>query len=88
MAAWSAAFPDIAGRKFRGLLASDTNVESVISKIQADGGFDGQIKDIYLLCNSEHFKVFSEDHPDTHINWIAVDNDDILFFWPKERDQE
>lgn len=88
MAAWSAAFPDIAGRRFRGLQLADTDFKTALSKIAADGGFDGLEKDIYLLCNDVHFRRFSEDHPDTHINWINIDNDDILLFWPRDPGEE
>lgn len=87
MAAWSTAFPDIAGRKFRGVQLAEANFKTALSKIAADGGFDGLEKDIYLLCNDAHFRVFSEDHPDTHINWINIDNDDILLFWPRDTDK-
>lgn len=88
MAAWSAAFPDIAGRKFRGVQLADADFKTALSKIAADGGFNGLEKDIYLLCNDVHFKIFSENHPDTHINWINIDNDDILLFWPRDADQD
>ncbi|MBE7199994.1 MAG: hypothetical protein INR70_19610 [Parafilimonas terrae] len=83
MAAWSAAFPDIANRKFRGLQLSDTHVKSALAKAAEVAGVDGHSKDIYLLCNGEKFKIFSEDHPDTKINWIDIDDDQILVFWPK-----
>jgi hypothetical protein len=85
MAAWSAAFPDIAGRKFRGLQLSDTHLRSSLAKLAAENiGFSGLEKDIYLLCNDEKFKIFSSEHPETKINWIYVDNDDVVLFWPKE----
>lgn len=87
MAAWSTAFPDILGRKFRGFLVSEANVKIALREID-ESGFSGSSKDIYLLCNSEHFRIFSEDHPDIHINWISVDNDNILYFWPKNPVQE
>lgn len=87
MAAWSAAFPDIADKKFRGLQISAANFKNALTKIAADGGFNGIEKNIYLLCNSDRFKNFTQDHPGVHINWIDVENDDILLFWPKESDQ-
>ena len=86
MAAWSAAFPDIAGRKFRGLQVSDTHVTSALAQAAKEAGFNGRQTDIYLLCNGEKFRAFSEDHPNTKINWINVDDDDILLFWPKDPD--
>lgn len=88
MAAWSAAFPDIAGRKFRGLQVSDTHVKSALAEAAKEAGFNGRQTDIYLLCNSEKFKAFSDDHPGTKINWINIDDDDILLFWPKEADPD
>jgi hypothetical protein len=84
MAAWSAAFPDIADRKFRGLQLSGTPVKSALAKAAEVAGIDARSKDIYLLCNGEKFKIFSEDHPGTKVNWIDIDNDEILVFWPKE----
>ncbi|MGU3662715.1 hypothetical protein ACLBX9_00795 [Methylobacterium sp. A49B] len=85
MAAWSAAFPDIAGRKFRGLQLSDTHLRSSLAKLAAENiGFSGLERDIYLLCNDEKFRIFSAEHPETKVNWIYVDNDDVLLFWPKE----
>lgn len=88
MAAWRAAFPDVAGRKFRGLQLSGADVRTDLGKTAADGGFDGLATDIYLLCNDEHFRIFCEHHPETRINWINVDNNEILMFWPKDRDQD
>lgn len=88
MAAWRAAFPDVVGRKFRGLQLSDADVRTALGKTGADSNFDGLAKDIYLLCNDEHFRIFSEHHPSIHINWINVDNEEILMFWPKDRDQD
>ena len=88
MAAWSAAFPDISEKKFRGLSLSATNFKAALSKIAADGGFDGLEKNIYLLCSSDRFRSFSEDHPDVHINWIDIDNNDILLFWPKDAPED
>lgn len=38
MAAWSAAFPDIAGRKFRGLQVSDTHVKSALAEAAKEAG--------------------------------------------------
>jgi hypothetical protein len=88
MAAWSAAFPDVAGRKFRGLQLSDTDVRSALSKAALAFNLDDKHRDIYLLCNSEHYKIISADHPDTRFNWINVDSDDILLFWPKDPDRD
>ncbi|MGH1589096.1 hypothetical protein ACRBEV_12935 [Methylobacterium phyllosphaerae] len=88
MAAWSAAFPDIAGRKFRGLLLADTHLRSALRQAQIDTGLGGSEKNIYLLCNSEHFEAIRHEHPGTHINWINVDNDEIVLFWPKHSDDE
>lgn len=83
IAAWSAAFPEVAGRKFRGLQLPDADLRSALSEAAADAGLDGLAAEIYLLCNSAHFEIISQDHPRTHINWINVDNDDIVVFWPK-----
>ncbi len=83
MAAWSAAFPDVARRQYRGLLVSDMAVKSALAVAAKNAGYSGTAKDIYLLCNGEKFRLFSDDHPDTKINWINIDNDEIFFFWPK-----
>ncbi|MCJ2138378.1 hypothetical protein MKK69_30720 [Methylobacterium sp. J-026] len=86
MAAWSAAFPDIASRKFRGLRLADTNVYPDLRKVVNDSGIAVLEKDIYLLCNGDNYKSFSQNHPGTRINWIAVDNEDIVLAWPKHSD--
>ncbi|WP_457104277.1 hypothetical protein [Methylobacterium sp. P5_C11] len=86
MATWSAAFPDIAGRKFRGLLLADTHVRSALRQAQIDAGLSSLEKNIYPLCNSEHFEAIRHENPGTHINWINVDNDEIVLFWPKHSD--
>ena len=88
MAAWSAAFPDIAGRKFRGLQVSETHVKSALARAAMEAGFSERETDIYLLCNDEKFRTFSDDHPNTKINWINVDDEKIMIFWPKRPDLE
>ena len=88
MAAWSAAFPDIADRKFRGLHVSETHVKSALAEAAKEAGFTGRQTDIYLLCNGEKFRAFSEDHPTTKINWININDDEIMLFWPKDLDSE
>ena len=84
IAAWSAAFPDIAGRKFRGLQVSETHVKLALTEAAKEAGFTGLQTDVYLLCNGEKFKIFSQDHPNTKINWINVDDDDMMIIWPKD----
>jgi len=87
MAAWRAEFPDIASRKFRGLTQADTNVKPDFERLKAETGLTFLEKDIYLLCNDDNYKAISKDHPHTHINWIAVDSDDVVLFWPKDLDR-
>ncbi|WP_287089538.1 hypothetical protein [Methylobacterium sp.] len=87
MAAWSAAFPDVAGRKFRGAHLSDTDLRSALRQLEIDIGFHGPEREVYVLCNSAHFESISQDNPKTHFNWIDVDNDDIVVFWPKSGDE-
>ena len=58
-------------------------VKSALAVAAKNAGYSGTAKDIYLLCNGEKFRLFSDDHPDTKINWINIDNDEIFFFWPK-----
>ncbi|SDN17915.1 hypothetical protein SAMN05216360_106174 [Methylobacterium phyllostachyos] len=84
MAAWRAAFPDVASRKYRGLTQADTNVKPDFERLKAESGLTFLEKDIYLLCSDDNFKAISKNHPDTHINWISVDSDDIVLFWPKD----
>ncbi|MEL6063119.1 MULTISPECIES: hypothetical protein [unclassified Methylobacterium] len=84
MAAWSAAFPDIPNRKYRGLTLADTNIRPEKRKALTAAGTTLVPKDIHLLCNTDNYKTFSEAHPHTNINWIPVDNEDILLFWPDQ----
>lgn len=88
IAAWSAAFPDIPNRKYRGLTPADTTVkpETGTALTSADAALVP--KNIFLLCNTDNFKTFRETHPQTHINWIPVDNEDVLLFWPNELDRK
>ncbi|WP_267421288.1 hypothetical protein [Methylobacterium sp. GC_Met_2] len=85
MAACSAAFPDVPDRKFRGLTMADTNVKPETRKGSTIKEQTILEKNIYLLCDTENYKAFSDTHPDTHINWIPVDNEEILLFWPNDR---
>ena len=86
VAAWSAAFPHIANRKFLGLRLADTNVYPDLRQVVNEAGIAVVGDDIVLLCNSVNYKAFSQNHPGTHINWIAVDNQDIMLAWPKNID--
>lgn len=88
MAAWSAAFPDIAERKFRGLTPADTNIKPEKRKATTHPGATLVPNDIYLLCSTDNYKIFSETHPHTHVNWIPVENEEIFLFWPKDQDGE
>ncbi|MCJ2073728.1 hypothetical protein MKK75_33890 [Methylobacterium sp. J-030] len=88
MAAWSAAFPDIPTRKYRGLSPADTNVKPDLNQLLAENGAAILPSTVCLLCNADHYNTFSETHPHTHIDWIAVDNDEILLFWPKDAGHE
>ena len=83
IAAWRAAFPDVASRKYRGLTQADTNVKPDFERLKAESGLTFQEKNIYLLCSDVNYKAISRHHPHTHINWIAVDNDEIVLFWPE-----
>jgi hypothetical protein len=85
IAAWSTAFPDLATRRTRTFAISVDKVRDALSKIAADGGFDESVEEIYLICDGERYKIFSEDHPNTRINWISVDNGEILLYWPKNK---
>ena len=85
MAAWRAAFPDIPDRKFRGLTQADTNVKPDPRRLSSEIGPTIAEKNIFLLCDTENFKAFSESHPETHINWIPVENEEIVLFWPNDR---
>lgn len=87
MAAWRAAFPDIASRKYRGLTQADTNVKPDFERLKAESGLTFLEKDIYLICSDDNYRTISKDHPDTHINWISVDSDEIVLFWPKDMDR-
>lgn len=88
MAAWQAAFPDITSRKYRGLTLADTNAKPDLSRLRAESGLNFSEKAIYLMCNSDNYKSFVEEHPHTKISWIAVDSEDILLAWPKDTDRK
>jgi len=85
IAAWGAGFPDVPDRRFRGLTLADTNVKPGNRSLSIEIGPTIAEKNIYLLCDTENYKAFSETHPDTHINWIPVENDEIVLFWPNDR---
>ncbi|MEE7447829.1 hypothetical protein MRF4_08360 [Methylobacterium radiotolerans] len=80
-AAWSLAFPEVAGRKLRAVQLPSPSLRSVLH--EAEAGLDDTGNDIYLLCNSAHFETIRQAHPRTHINWINVDNDEIVVVWRK-----
>lgn len=84
VAIWNAAFPNVTGRKNRAVLLGDTKSKLELKRPTDESGLTLTEKAIYLLCSSDNFRLFSQDHPETHIEWIAVDNDDILWMWPKE----
>ena len=84
IAAWAAAFPDIPKRKYRGLTPADTNVKPEVKTALMTPVAALVPKDIHLLCNTDNYKTFSEAHPHTNINWIPVDNEDVLLFWPSQ----
>ena len=85
MAAWNAAFPDVPDRKFRGLTMADTNVKPDKTRASNEIGPAIAEKNIYLLCDTENYKAFTETHPEAHINWIPVENEEIVLFWPNDR---
>lgn len=80
-AAWSLAFPEVAGRKLRAVQLPGPSLRSVVH--EAEAGLNDTESDIYLLCNSAHFETIRQAHPRTHINWINVDNDEIVVVWQK-----
>lgn len=80
-AAWSLAFPDVPGRRFRAVQLPGPSLRSVLR--EAEAGLDDTGSDIYLLCNSAHFETIRQAHPRTRINWINVDNDEIVVVWRK-----
>ncbi|WP_342106543.1 hypothetical protein [Methylobacterium sp. SI9] len=84
VAAWAAAFPDIPNRKYRGLTPADTNVKPEVKMALMTPVAALVPKDIHLLCNTDNYKTFSEAHPHTNINWIPVDNEEVLLFWPSQ----
>lgn len=88
VAIWNAAFPNVAGRKQAGVLTGETVSRTQTGRVASDAELLLTEKKIYLLCSSNNYKLFSQDHPDTHIDWIAVDNEDILLLWPKDPGHE
>lgn len=88
MAAWSAAFPDTSARKYRGLSLADTDVKPETSRFLEEFAEPLLASSVFLICNAGNYKTFSETHPHTHINWIAVDSDEILLVWPKDAGED
>ncbi|KIU32791.1 hypothetical protein ABID82_006007 [Methylobacterium sp. PvP062] len=84
-AAWSVAFPELAGRKLRAAHLPGPSLRSVVH--EAEARLDDTGSDIYLLCNSAHFETIRQAHPRTHINWINVDNDEIVVVWQKPSEE-
>ncbi|MGU3463441.1 hypothetical protein ACLBXO_01180 [Methylobacterium sp. C33D] len=84
-AAWSVAFPELAGRKYRAVQGPGPSLRSVLHEAEAD--MDDTGSDVFLLCNSAHFETIRQAHPSAHINWINVDNDEIVVVWRKPSEE-
>jgi len=90
IAAWNAAFPDLPKRRYRTLTPANTHIRPETGETLAAASTPLAASNIYLVCNTDNYRAFSETHPHTHIKWIPVDNEETLLFWPSEqaRDEE
>jgi hypothetical protein len=86
-AAWNAVFPDLPTRKFRGVTFTAGAMRAAVDKTPVMGGPNPNDVDIYLLCNAQHFDIFRQDYPEIKVNWIDVDNEELMLFWPDNHDE-